>query len=52
MREPVSLLSPRNQMLVQVVRVWFEPRCGRPHFAPMHNDMHVSVAGTAQNPEF
>ena len=36
---------------VPVVIAQFEPRCGRPHFASTHNDVRVSVAGTAQRPE-
>ena len=45
----LCLLSPpwpsgykrRNQTLVPVVRARFEPRCGRPHFAPMCNGVRV-----------
>ena len=41
----------RNPTLVPVVRARFEPRCGRPHFAPTRSGVRVSVAGTAQRPE-
>ena len=54
-RESLSPAWPsglkRRNPTVPVVRTRFEPRCGRPHFAPTHNDLRVSVAGTAQRPE-
>ena len=40
----------RISTLVPMVRARFEPRCGRPHTAPTHNGVRVSVAGTAQRP--
>ena len=46
-----SGLKRWNPTLVPVVRARFEPRCGRPHFAPTCNGVCVFVAGTAQRPE-
>ena len=36
-----SGLKRWNQMLVLVVRARFEPRCGRPHFAPTSSGVRV-----------
>ena len=36
-----SGLKRWNQTLVPVVRARFEPRCGRPHFAPTHSGVRV-----------
>ena len=46
----ISGLNRRNPTLVPVVRE-LKPRCGRPHIAPTHNGVRVSLAGTAQRPE-
>ena len=46
-----SDLQRRNPTPAPMVRARFEPRCRRPHFAPTHNGVRVSVAGTAQRPE-
>ena len=39
--EGPSGLKHWNQTLVPVVRARFEPRCGRPHFAPMRSGVRV-----------
>ena len=36
-----SGLKRWNQALVPVVRVRFEPRCGRPHFAPTRSGVRA-----------
>ena len=36
-----SGLKHWNQTLVPVARAWFEPRCGRPHFAPARRGVRV-----------
>ena len=36
-----SGLKRWNQTLVPVVRARFEPRCGRPHFAPTRSGVRV-----------
>ena len=41
-----SGLKRWNPTLVPVVRARFQPRCVRPHFAPTHKGVRVSVAGT------